>query len=85
MTSPFYQEPVFIDKPLRLVGAASAPGCAGGRATLFQQRPPVALAQARCAVCQRVCPSTNACMFHVPRVWRVRVASPVFVCAFACA
>ncbi|KAI8470551.1 MAG: hypothetical protein J3K34DRAFT_509560 [Monoraphidium minutum] len=48
LTGPFFQEAVIIDKPLRIVGAAAAPGCAGrARATLFQQRPPVALAQAR--------------------------------------
>jgi hypothetical protein len=48
LTSPFYQEAVIIEKPLRLVGAAPAPGgCAGGSTTLFQQRPPVVLAQAR--------------------------------------
>lgn len=52
LTSPFYQEAAIITKPLRLVGAAAAPGCAGGRATLFQQRPPVVLAQDRCAAAQ---------------------------------
>ncbi|KIZ00835.1 hypothetical protein MNEG_7124 [Monoraphidium neglectum] len=47
LTGPFFQEAFIAEKPLRIVGAAAAPGCAGGRATLFQQRPPVVLAQAR--------------------------------------
>jgi len=49
LVCPFLQEAAIIDKPLRVVGATTAPGCAGGQATLFQQRPPVVLAQARCA------------------------------------